>query len=59
MLKLLLRRYHTRVIEAAQVIEESIELAREMRGASAGEEQLSLTRTHWPSTMPSRNDSAV
>ena len=38
-----LRRYENRSIEAAQVIEELIELAREMREASARGEQLGLT----------------
>ena len=38
-----LRRYENRSIEAAQVIEELIELAREMRAASARGEQLGLT----------------
>ena len=38
-----LRRYENRSIEAAQVIEELIELAREMREASARGEQLGLS----------------
>ena len=38
-----LRRYENRSIEAAQVIEELIELARDMREASARGEQLGLT----------------
>ena len=38
-----LRRYENRSIEAAQVIEELIELARDMRDASARGEQLGLT----------------
>ncbi|MCY3886086.1 MAG: type I restriction endonuclease subunit R [Chloroflexi bacterium] len=38
-----LRRYQNRAIEAAQVIEELIELAREMREANARGEQLGLT----------------
>ena len=38
-----LRRYENRSIEAAQVIEELIELAREMREANARGEQLGLT----------------
>ena len=38
-----LRRYENRSVEAAQVIEELIELAREMREASARGEQLGLT----------------
>ena len=43
MLEQSLRRYQNRAIEAAQVIEELIELAREMREASARGEQLGLT----------------
>ena len=43
MLEQSLRRYQNRSIEAAQVIEELIELAREMREANARGEQLSLT----------------
>ena len=43
MLELSLRRYQNRAVEAAQVIEELIELAREMREASARGEQLGLT----------------
>jgi type I restriction enzyme R subunit len=37
------RRYQSRAIEAAQVIEELIELAKEMRAAQARGEQLGLT----------------
>ncbi len=43
MLELSLRRYQNRAIEAAQVIEELIALAREMREAGARGEQLGLT----------------
>ena len=43
MLERSLRRYQNRAIEAAQVIEELIELAREMREAAARGEQLGLT----------------
>lgn len=43
MLELALRRYQNRAIEAAQVIEELIGLAREMREANARGEQLGLT----------------
>ena len=43
MLEQSLRRYQNRSIEVAQVIEELIELAREMREASARGEQLGLT----------------
>ena len=43
MLELTLRRYQNRSIEAAQVIEELIELAKEMREASARGEQLGLS----------------
>ena len=43
MLEQSLRRYQNRAIEAAQVIEELIELAREMREASARGEQLGLS----------------
>ena len=43
MLEQSLRRYQNRSIEAAQVIEELIELAREMREANARGEQLGLT----------------
>ncbi len=42
MLEQTLRRYQTRAIEAAQVIEELIQLAREMRDASARGEKLGL-----------------
>ena len=43
MLEQSLRRYQNRAIEAAQVIEELIELAREMREAAARGEQLGLS----------------
>ena len=43
MLEQSLRRYQNRAIEAAQVIEELIELAREMREATARGEQLGLS----------------
>ena len=43
MLEQSLRRYQNRAIEAAQVIEELIQLAREMRAASARGEQLGLS----------------
>ena len=43
MLERTLRRYHNRSIEAAQVIEELIRLAKEMREAKARGEQLGLT----------------
>ena len=43
MLEQTLRRYQNRAIEAAQVIEELIELAREMREASARGERLDLS----------------
>ena len=43
MLEQSLRRYQNRAIEAAQVIEELIELAREMREAGARGEQVGLT----------------
>ena len=43
MLEQTLRRYRNRAIEAAQVIEELIELAKEMREANARGEQLGLT----------------
>ena len=43
MLEQSLRRYQNRAVEAAQVIEELIELAREMREAGARGEQLGLT----------------
>ena len=43
MLEQTLRRYQNRAIEAAQVIEELIELAKEMREANARGEQLSLS----------------
>ena len=43
MLEKTLRRYQNRAIEAAQVIEELIELARDMREANARGEQLGLT----------------
>ncbi len=43
MLEQTLRRYQNRAIEAAQVIEELIELAKEMREASARGEQLGLS----------------
>ena len=43
MLERTLRRYENRAIEAAQVIEELIQLAKEMREANARGEQLGLT----------------
>ncbi len=43
MLEQTVRRYQSRAIEAAQVIEELIQLARDMRAASARGEQLGLT----------------
>ena len=43
MLEQTVRRYQNRAIEAAQVIEELIQLARDMRAASARGEQLGLT----------------
>ncbi len=43
MLEQTLRRYQNRAIEAAQVIEELIQLAQELREASARGEQLSLS----------------
>lgn len=43
MLEQTLRRYQNRAIEAAQVIEELIALAREMREAAARGEELGLT----------------
>ncbi len=43
MLERSIRRYHSRAIEAAQVIEELIELAREMREAGARGERLGLS----------------
>ena len=43
MLEQTIRRYQNRAIEAAQVIEELIQLAKEMREASARGEQLGLT----------------
>ena len=43
MLERALRRYHNRSVEAAQVIEELIQLAREMREAKARGERLGLT----------------
>jgi len=43
MLELALRRYQNRAIEAAQVIEELIELARQMRTANARGEKLGLS----------------
>ena len=43
MLERTLRRYHNRSVEAAQVIEELIRLAKEMREAKARGEQLGLT----------------
>ena len=42
MLERTLRRYQNRAVEAAQVIEELIQLAREMRGANARGEKLGL-----------------
>ena len=43
MLEQTLRRYQNRAIEAAQVIEELIQLAKEMREANARGEQLGLS----------------
>ncbi len=52
MLEQTIRRYQNRAIEAAQVIEELIELAREMREANARGEALGLTEDESPSTTP-------
>ncbi len=43
MLEMILRRYQNRAVEAAQVIEELIQLARDMRAANARGEQLGLS----------------
>ena len=50
MLDLAIRRYQNRSVAAAQVIEELIELAREMRKAGARGEQLGCPTTNLPST---------
>ena len=50
MLEEAVRRYQNRAVEAAQVIEELIELAREMRAANARGEELGLTMRSWRST---------
>lgn len=52
MLEQSLARYQNRAIEAAQVIEELIELAREMREANARGEALGLNEERSPSTVP-------
>ena len=54
MLEQSLRRYQNRSVEAAQVIEELIEIAREMRAASSS----ASPRTSSPSTTPSRPTTA-
>ena len=58
MLEETLRRYQNRAIEAAQVIEELIELAREMREANERGEALGCRRTSWPSTTRWRRTTA-
>ena len=50
MLEQSIRRYQNRAIEAAQVIEELIGLARDMREANARGEELGLSDENWPST---------
>ena len=54
MLEQTLRRYQNRAIETAQVIEELIQLAKDMREAGARGEGWGCRRTSWPSTMPWR-----
>lgn len=50
MLEQTLRRYQNRAIEAAQVIEELIALARDMRQAAARGKSSASARTRWRST---------
>ena len=47
MLEESIRRYQNRAIQAAQVIEELIALAKDMRGADARHENLGLTSEGW------------
>jgi type I restriction enzyme R subunit len=54
MLEQTIRRYQNRAIEAAQVIEELIALARDMRAAQARGEALACRTTSSPSTTRSR-----
>jgi type I restriction enzyme R subunit len=49
------RRYQNRAIEAAQVIEELIALAKEMREARSAARTSGSTATSWPSTTRSRS----
>ena len=58
MLEQTVRRYANRAIEAAQVIEELIQLARDMREANARGEALGSPRTSSPSTMRLRRTTA-
>ena len=58
MLERTLRRYQNRSIESAQVIEELIELAKEMRQANERGESLGPPKTSLPSTTPSRPTTA-
>ena len=57
MLEETLRRYQNRAIEAAQVIEELIGLAKDMREANAASGWDS-PKTSWPSTTPWRRTTA-
>lgn len=50
MLEQALRKYQSRAIETAKVIEELIQLAKDMRKASERGEQLDRTMTRWRST---------
>ena len=59
MLDQTVRRYTNRAIEAAQVIEELIQLAREMREANARGEAQGSPRTNWPSMMRLRRTTAL
>ena len=58
MLEETLRRYQNRAIEAAQVIEELIELARDMRKANERGERLGLSEDELPSTTRLRRTTA-
>ncbi len=53
-----INKYHNRSIEAAQVIEELIKLAKEMKEAHKRGDDLGLSEDSWPSTMPWRSTTA-
>ena len=58
MLEQSIRRYQNRAIEAAQVIEELIALAKDMRAAERRGEELGSATRSWPSTTRSKSTTA-